>query len=100
MSGTDKARQRCIHCEPAAQDAIRERARAAGKSVSRHVMDLALADAPDRHRLVLSEVEQRALLDDVAEVAALARALRRALPGWDALSVLDAMDLLARQWRR
>ena len=100
MSTPDKARQRCIHCDPATQEAIRERARAAGRSVSRHVMDLALADDPVRHRLALSEVEQRALLDDVAEVAALARALRRALPGWGALNVLDAMDLLAREWRR
>ena len=73
---------------------------APGRSVSPHVTDLALADDPDRHRLALSETEQRVLLDDVAEVAALARALRRALPGWGALSVLDAIDLLARQWRR
>ena len=97
---SDGARQRSIHCRAPVRSAIRERAHAAGKSVSRHVMDLVRADAPERHALALSEAEQRALLDDVGEVAALARALRRALPGWGGLSVLDAMEIVAERWRR
>ncbi len=40
---------------------IRERAAAAGKTVSRYVLELALADDPDRHPLVLTEEEQAAL---------------------------------------
>ena len=51
-------RQRSLHCKPAEQAMIRERAEAAGKTVSRYVMELALADDPDRHPLVLSEEEQ------------------------------------------
>ena len=42
-------RQRSLHCKPAEQAMIRERAEAAGKTVSRYVMELALADDPDRH---------------------------------------------------
>ena len=51
-------RQRSLHCKPAEQAMIRERAEAASKTVSRYVMELALADDPDRHPLVLSEEEQ------------------------------------------
>ena len=45
---------------------IRERAAAAEKTVSRYVMELALADDPDRHTLVLTEEEQAELRDGVA----------------------------------
>ncbi len=37
---------------------IRERAAAAEKTVSRYVLELALADDPDRNPLVLTEAEQ------------------------------------------
>ena len=37
---------------------IRERAAAAEKTVSRYVVELALADDPDRHPLVLTEEAQ------------------------------------------
>ena len=58
-------RQRSLHCKPAEQAMIRERAAAAEKTVSRYVMELALADDPDRHPLVLSEEEQAELRDGV-----------------------------------
>ena len=76
---------------------IRERAAAAGKTVSRYVMELALADDPDRHPLVLSEEEQVKLRDGVLELQALARALRRELPGGSGLSLLSAISVLARE---
>ena len=47
-------RQRSLHCKPAEQAMIRARAAAAGKKVSRYVVELALADDPDRHPLVLT----------------------------------------------
>ena len=50
-------RQRSLHCKPAEQAMIRERAAAAEKTVSRYVMELALADDPDRHPLVLLKEE-------------------------------------------
>lgn len=74
-------RQRSLHCGPAEQATIRERAAASGKTISRHVLDLALADDPDRHPLVLTEEEQAELRDGVREVRALVRALQHALPG-------------------
>ena len=56
-------RQRSLHCKPAEQAMIRERAAATEKTVSRYVMELALADDPDRHPLVLTEEEQAELRD-------------------------------------
>ena len=54
---------------------IRERAAAVEKTVSRYVVELALADDPDRHPLVLTEEEQAELRDGVREVQAFVRAL-------------------------
>ena len=76
---------------------IRGRAAAAGKTVSRHVLELALADDPARHALVLTEEEQAELRDGVREVQAFVRALRRELPGGSGLSLLSALSVLARE---
>ncbi len=89
-------RQRSLHCGPEEQAMIRERAAAAGKTVSRHVLDLALADEPDRHRLVLTREEQAELRDGVRAVEAFVRALRRELPGGSGLNLLAAIAVLAR----
>ena len=75
---------------------IRERAEAASKTVSRYVMELALADDPDRHPLVLTEEEQAELRDGVRELQAFVLALRRELPGGSGLSLLSAVSVLAR----
>ena len=40
-------KQRSLHCSPREQAEIRVRASAAGKTVTRYVLDLALADDPD-----------------------------------------------------
>ena len=100
MTGTVERplrRQRSLHCAPAEQAMIRERAAEAGKTVSRHVLDLALADDPDRHPLVLTEEEQRELVEGIREVEAFVRALRQELPGGSGLSLLGAISLLARE---
>ena len=76
---------------------IRERAEAAGKKVSRYVVELALADDPDRHPLVLTEEEQVEQQDGILELQALARALRRELPGGSGLSLLSAISVIARE---
>ena len=93
-------RQRSLHCTPAEPAMIREKAAEAGKTISRHVLDLALADDPDRHPLVLTEAEQRELLDGIRELGALVLALRRELPGGSGLSLLGAVSLLARERSR
>ena len=90
-------RQRSLHCTPAEQAMIREKAAEAGKTISRHVLDLALADDPDRHPLVLTEEEQRELMDGIREVGAFVLALRRELPGGSGLNLLGAVSLLARE---
>ena len=90
-------RQRSLHCKPAEQTMIRERAAAADKTVSRYVVELALADDPDRHPLVLTEEEQAALRDGVQELQAFVQALRRELPGGSGLSLLSAISVLARE---
>ena len=76
---------------------IRARAAAAGKKVSRYVVELALADDPDRHPLVLTEEEQVEQQDGILELQALARALRRELPGGSGLSLLSAISVIARE---
>ncbi len=93
-------RQRSLHCTPAEQAMIREKAAEAGKTVTRHVLDLALADDPDRRALVLTEEEQRELLYGIREVGAFVLALRRELPGGSGLSLLGAISLLAGEWSR
>ena len=65
--------------------------------MSRYVIELALADDPDRHPLVLTEEEQVELRDGILELQAFARALRRPLPGGSGLSLLDAISVLARE---
>ena len=90
-------RQRSLHCKPAEQAMIRERAAAAGKTVSRYVIELALADDPDRHPLVLTEEEQVEQRDAVLELQALVRAFRHELPGGSGLSLLSAISVLARE---
>ena len=96
----DRARGRSVYCAVETQDAMRERAREADMPLSRLVMELARADDPDRHALVLSEAEKRAMRDDLAECAELVRALRRGLPRCGGLTLFDALDLLAEEWRR
>ena len=76
---------------------IRERAAAADKPVSRYVMELVLADDPNRHPLVLSAEEQAELRDGVRELQAFVQALRRELPGGSGLSLLSALSVLARE---
>ena len=90
-------RQRSLHCTPEEQAMIRERAEAAHKTVTRHVLDLALADDPDRHPLVLTDEEQRELRDDIRAAEAFVLALRRELPGGSRLSLLGAISVLARE---
>ena len=73
--------------------------------LSRLVIERARDDDPDRHPLVLSESElseseQEGLRGDVGECAELVRALNQGLPGCGGLNLFDALELLAREWRR
>ena len=92
-----RPRQRSLHCPPEDQEMIRARAKAAGKSISRHVLDLALADDPDVHPLVLDDAAQVALLDGVLDVRDFVHALHRdELPGGSGQTLLSAISVMAR----
>ena len=96
----DRARGRSVYCSVETQAAIRERAREMDMPRSRLVVELAHADDPDRHALVLSEAEQRAMRDELGECAEFVRTLRQGLPGCGGLTLFDALDLLAEAQRR
>lgn len=76
-----RPRQRSVHCPVKTQAFIRTRARAAGQSISRYVLELARADDPGRFALVVAAKERRALLEGMRNVDGTLRALRAPLPG-------------------
>lgn len=100
MSGGEahgRPRQRSLHCPPEEQEMIRARAKAADKSISRYVLDLALADDPDIHPLVLDDEEQMSLLDSVLDIRDFVHALHRdELPGGSGQTLLSAISVMAR----
>lgn len=69
-------RPRGVSCSPAQRDAIRERAAAAGKTVSRLVLDAALADGTGGHATALSAEELTELLRGFRTLVAFVRVLR------------------------
>ena len=91
-----RTKQRSVHCSPEEQEAVRSAARKAGKTVSRLVRDLAYADADRRHRLELSEDEQRELIGTVRHVGRLLEAMRAPLPGFKGLNVFDAIAIFSK----
>ena len=91
-------RQRSVHCPPDEQDMIRGKAKASGKTVSGYLLDLARDDDPEIHPLVWSPEEQREMLEGTRTLQAVARALRRELPGTEGLSLLAAVAVMSR-WR-
>ena len=76
----ERPRQRSLHCPPDEQEMTRARAKAAGKSISRHVLDLAQADDLDVHPLALDADAQLSVLDGVLEIRALMSGRRDAKP--------------------
>ncbi len=104
-------RARSLHCKPDEQALIRARALAAGKTNSGYVLDLAHADDPERHELVLTAEEQTELRDAAGALRAVRRGLvggRRAfvrarmvgLPETGGLSLLAAIAVLGEAGRR
>ena len=100
-------RQRSLHCKPAEQAMIRERAEAASKTVSRYVVELALADDPDRHPLVLTEEEQAEVAGWGAGVAGIragsparASGRQRAEPAERGLCACTGAGAVSRKRRR
>ena len=55
MTGREAPRQRSVHCDRSERETIRGKAAAAGKTVSRFLLDLTLADDPDRYLPILGE---------------------------------------------
>ena len=67
--------------------------------MSRYVLDLALADDPDRHPVMLTEVEQAELLDGVREVRDFMREVKRALASGGS-GLAEALLAVARERAR
>jgi len=80
--------------------ALRRRARAAGKNLSRFLIDRALADGGKP--LPESRIENRhpAPPGGLLEVVELVRRVGRELPGCGGLTLFDAIELLARERSR
>lgn len=91
-------RQRTLHCPPDEQEMIRGKAKAAGKTVSGYLLDLARDDDPGIHPLVLSPEHQLEILEGTRTLQTMVRALRRELPGAQGLSLLAAVAVMNR-WR-
>ena len=90
-----RTRQRSVHCTPEEQEAIRASARAAGKTVSRHILDLVRADdSSGRHPLALSPSEQQAMLESLRQADDFVQALLRPLPGYGGLTLPGAVARL------
>ena len=85
-----RPRQRCVRSTAAEHAALRKRARASGRNLSRYLVERALADAEER----------RALPGALLEAAEALAMLRRELPGCGGLTVFDAIDILARERAR
>ena len=95
-----RTKQRSVHCSPEEQEAIRSAARKGGKTISRLVRDLAHADADRRHRLELSDDDQRELIGGVRKVGKVLGALRTPLPGFEGLNLFDAIAILSKGRRQ
>ena len=79
-----RKRSRAIYCAPEERAAIRARAAAAGKPVSRLILDLAFAEAADGRGSALTAEEMGELLDGFRTLAAFVRALNEGTtPGGD-----------------
>ena len=90
-------KQRSLHCSSKEQNEIRARAKAAGKTVTRYVLDLALADDPNRHPLVLTSEEQREQLGMLRHCDGVLRMLRKELPGGSGLSLFQVLAVLEQR---
>ena len=89
-----RRRQRSLYCNPTEQAMIRARANAAGTTISRYVIKLALADDPDRHPLVLDEQQQTELRDAILELQDFVRTLPCQLLGTGRLELLNEIDVM------
>ena len=99
-----KRKPRSLHCSPGEQAEIRVRAKAAGKTVTRYVLDLALADDPDWHPLVLTAGEQREQLGMLRHCDGMMWMwmwmLRKELPGGSGLSLFEVLAVLEQRLGR
>ena len=97
----ERPRQRSVYCSARERRLVRARAKAAGKTISRYVLDLVRADAPGGEAPVPSAEEGRALMERVRGIEeTLQGALRAPLPECAGLTLAEALALLARERSR
>ena len=95
-----RPRQRSVHCSARERRLVRARAKAAGKTLSRYVLDLVRADAPGGEAHSPSAEEHQALTERVRGIEEALRALRDPLPECGGLTLVEAIALLAREHGR
>ena len=95
-----RTHQRSVYCSAEEQEAIRAEARAAGRTVSRHVLERVHADDPERHRLVLSEAQQTEILEGVRLLDGFVRELLRPLPEYGGRTLMGVVAQLAGERER
>ena len=103
MSGAParaRPRQRSVYCSARERRLVRARAKAAGKTLSRYVLDLVRADAHGGEAHSPSAEEHRALTERVRGIEEALRALRDPLPECGGLTLAEAIALLARERSR
>ena len=95
-----RPRQRSVYCSARERRLVRARAKAAGKTISRYVLDLVRADAPTGDAHVPSAEERQALTERVRGIEETLRALCDPLPECGGLTLEEAIALLARERSR
>ena len=94
----ERPRQRSVHCSAGERRLVRARARAAGKTISRYVLDLVRADLDEARARALRAEAHRALVEGVRSIdESLRHAFRDPLPECGGLTLADAVALLARE---
>ena len=96
----ERPRQRSVYCSARERRLVRARAKAAGKTISRYVLDLVRADAPGGEAHSPSAGEHQALMERLRGIEGALRALRNPLPECGGLTLADAIALLAREHGR
>ena len=68
------------------------------RAISYHILELALADDPDRYPKVLTPEEQQEQLGMIRHCDGVMRMLREELPGRNGLSLFEALAVLEREF--
>ena len=94
----ERPRQRSVYCSAGERRLVRAQARAAGKTISRYVLDLVRADLEEARARARRAEAHRELAEGVRSIeASLRLAFREPLPECGGLTLAEAIAVLARE---